>query len=63
MNINRRWIAREWLYLLAGFVCYILGLVRFLPVPFLGFFLTYAYVFFQLWRITRWAIRTLREPE
>lgn len=62
MNINRRWIAREWLYLLAGFVCYILGLVR-LPVPFLGFLLTYAYVFFQLWRITRWAIRTLREPE
>ena len=79
MTINRRWIAREWLYLLAGFVwAYVLFPIVVPPLArlvlrifprlygpaFLGLGPLIAfgpYVIFQLVRITRWAIRTLRE--
>ena len=60
MTISRQWIAREWLYLLAGFAWaflspFLLGrhanqLTMFGP-----------YVILQLVRMTIWAIRTLRE--
>ena len=84
MTINRRWIAREWLYLLAGFLwTYVLAPIIIPPLArrvlwifpplygpvarlgeLLGFVIIFCpYVIFQLWRITRWAIRTLREPE
>lgn len=84
MSINRRWIAREWLYLLAGFLwTFVVApiilpplarLVLWIFPPLYGpvarlaeglaFVIMYgAYLVFQLWRITSWAIRTLREPE
>lgn len=83
MTINRKWIAREWLYLLAGLVwAYVLSPIFGLPLAalvlwipmrifprlygpaFLGLgpvIMFGPYVIFQLVRITRWAIRTLRE--
>jgi len=77
MTINRQWIAREWLYLLAGFVwAYVLSpiLVRLLarlvsvfrlyPPAFSGLGPVIAfgpYVIFQLVQITTWAVRTVRE--
>jgi len=81
MTINRQWIAREWLYLLAGFLWAYLSpiLIRLLvrlvfwifptlfPPAFslgLGPLIRFGpYVIFQLVRMTRWAIRTLRETE
>lgn len=64
MTINRQWIAREWLYLLAGFAwAFVLLpiLTRLLPVRPSNFIAFGPYVIFQLVRITAWAIRTVRE--
>ena len=88
MTINRQWIAREWLYLLAGFLWAYVLLPIFVPplarlvlwiftrlygpasnvarsfVFELGPIIMFGpYVIFQLVRMTRWAIRTLRETE
>lgn len=66
MTINRRWIAREWLFLLTGFVwAYVLSpiLTGLLTVRSSDVIAFGPYVIFQLVRITMWAIRTVREPK
>ncbi|HEX2661523.1 MAG TPA: hypothetical protein VHM93_01720 [Candidatus Acidoferrum sp.] len=72
MTINRRWLAREWLFLLGGLLVGIFTTVigirfgRIFPLwlyILLGwmFPLWLPYALFQLIRVTVWAIRTLRE--
>ena len=74
MTINRQWIAREWLFLLTGFVwayalspilnelLFLLTKPRFFVGP--SDFIRFGpYVIFQLVRITMWAIRTVRETK
>lgn len=57
MTINRRWLAREWLFLVGGlFIGMFSNFIPYLRVP-----LWVPYVLFQIIRITVWAIRTLRE--
>lgn len=78
LTIKRRWLAREWLFLLAGMLWaffvlpVILRLILwFLPWPVqMAIFqggdrmLAYGpYVLLQIVRLTRWAVRTLRESE
>ena len=58
MTVNRRWLAREWLLLLAGLVCGFF--INFIPYV-RGFPWWIPYVLFQMTRATVWAIRTLRE--
>jgi len=60
MTVNRQWLAREWLFLLAGLACafvinfipYVRGLAWWIP-----------YTLFQMTRATILAVRTLPEPE
>jgi hypothetical protein len=76
MTINRQWIAREWLYLLGGFVWYFLWPLFMIPLrlvlliwPNFRFGLSEPliafgpYVILQVMRITIWAVRTLREQK
>ena len=74
MTINRRWIAREWLYLLAGFVwAYILfpifapplarlvlWIFRLDPPPFAGLVPFIAFSPYVLWQVLRITMWVIR---
>jgi len=76
ITINRQWLAREWLFLLAGMLwAFIVLPILVFPIlaPFLPWRVRIAilngdrtlaygpYVLLQIVRVTKWAIRTLRE--